>query len=131
MSTSNVTSLLESTSVSSGRTIETVPRTIFRPPSSQILLFLPPSLSSHPCPPRTWRYTTAGAPNPKPRHRLRLRQSETVAMCATLGRYQDVCKGSRFPVEGDRCVVSSWSLFKRLEVLMKKEKNTTAGSCGR
>ena len=34
------------------------------------------------------------------------RESETVAS-ATLGRSQDVCKGARFPVEGERCVVSS------------------------
>ena len=27
--------------------------------------------------------------------------------CATLGRSQDVCKGSQLPVEGERCVVSS------------------------
>ena len=26
---------------------------------------------------------------------------------ATLGRFQDVCKGARFSVEGERCVVSS------------------------
>jgi len=32
---------------------------------------------------------------------------ETVARCATLGRSQDVCKGSRFTVEGERYVVSS------------------------
>ena len=35
------------------------------------------------------------------------RESETVARCATLGRSQDVCKGARFTVEGERCVVSS------------------------
>jgi len=35
------------------------------------------------------------------------RESETVARCATLGRSQDVCKGSRSTVEGERCVVSS------------------------
>ena len=33
------------------------------------------------------------------------RESETVAS-ATLGRSQDVCEGARFPVEGERCVVS-------------------------
>jgi len=31
----------------------------------------------------------------------RRRESETVARCATLGRSQNVCKGSRFTVEGD------------------------------
>ena len=41
---------------------------------------------------------------------------ETVARCDTLGQSQDVCKGSRFILEGKRCVASSWSLFKRLEV---------------
>jgi len=34
--------------------------------------------------------------------------------CATLGRSQDVCKGSRFTVEGERCVASGWSLLNRL-----------------
>ena len=43
-------------------------------------------------------------------------ESETVSRCATLGWSQDVCKGSRFTVEGERCVVGSRSLFRRLEV---------------
>ena len=50
------------------------------------------------------------------------RESETVARCATLGRSQDVCKRCRFPVEGERCVLSSWSPFKRLEVNEEEEK---------
>ena len=33
-----------------------------------------------------------------------------------LGRSQDVCKGARFSVEGERCVVSRRSPFKRLKV---------------
>ena len=33
-------------------------------------------------------------------------ESETVAS-ANLGRSQDICKGARFPVEGERCVLSS------------------------
>jgi len=35
---------------------------------------------------------------------------------------QDVCKGARFPVEGERCVLSSRSLFKWLEVNEEEEK---------
>ena len=35
------------------------------------------------------------------------RESETVARCATVGRSQDVGKGSRLSVEGERCAVSS------------------------
>jgi len=31
---------------------------------------------------------------------------ETVARCATLAWSQDVCKGSRFTVQGEHCVVS-------------------------
>ena len=41
---------------------------------------------------------------------------------ATLGRSQDVCKRARFPVEGERCGVSSWSLFKSLEVNEEEEE---------
>ena len=43
------------------------------------------------------------------------RESETVARCATLGRSQYFCKGSRFTVEGERCAVSSRSHSKRLK----------------
>jgi len=35
---------------------------------------------------------------------------------------QGVCKGARFSVEGERCVVSSWSLFKRFEVNEEEEE---------
>jgi len=35
---------------------------------------------------------------------------------STLGRSQDVCKGAWFSVEGEWCVVSCRSLFKRLKV---------------
>ena len=38
------------------------------------------------------------------------------ARFATLGRSQDVCKGSRFTVEDERFVVSGLSLLTRLEV---------------
>ena len=34
---------------------------------------------------------------------------DAVARCATLGRSQEVCKRSLFPVEGERCVVNSSS----------------------
>ena len=54
----------------------------------------------------------------------RLRESETEAS-ATLGRSQDVCKGARFPVQGDRCVVESKPPFKGFEVNDEDEK----GSC--
>ena len=47
---------------------------------------------------------------------------------ATLGRSQDVCKGARSPVEGERCVVGGWSLFKRLEANEEAGKqNRTRG----
>ena len=32
---------------------------------------------------------------------------EGLVTCSTLGRSQDVCKGARFSVEGELCVVSS------------------------
>ena len=41
---------------------------------------------------------------------------------STLGRSQDVCKGSWLPVEGERCVVSSSSLVERFEVHKEEEK---------
>ena len=50
---------------------------------------------------------------------------EVINNSATLGRSQDVCKGARFPIEGERCVVSSLSLFKRLEVNGEEEDNWT------
>ena len=34
------------------------------------------------------------------------------------------CKGARLPVEGKRCIVSRWSLFKRLEVNDEEEKDS-------
>ena len=37
---------------------------------------------------------------------------------------QDVCEGARFPVEGERCVGSSWSLFKRLEINEEEEEGS-------
>ena len=40
---------------------------------------------------------------------------------ATLGRSQDVCKGARFPVEGERCC-SEVDRFLRGRRLMKKKK---------
>jgi len=45
---------------------------------------------------------------------------------ATLGRSQDVCKGARSLVDGERCVISSRSLFKRLDVNEEEEKDTTS-----
>ena len=65
-------------------------------------------------PPETSSFLCAGAPKHPELEpigaSLTLPQSgfgETVARCATLGRSQDVCQGSRFTVEGERCVVSS------------------------
>ena len=39
----------------------------------------------------------------------------------TLGRSQDVCKGAQFLIEGERCVVSNKSRFKRLTKKKKKQ----------
>jgi hypothetical protein len=39
-----------------------------------------------------------------------------------LGHSWDVCKGVQLPVEGERCVISGWSLFKRLNSMKKKKK---------
>ena len=44
---------------------------------------------------------------------------------ATLGRSQDFCRGARSLVEGERCVVGSRSLFKRLEVNEEEEEGIT------
>ena len=49
--------------------------------------------------------------------------TETIARCATLGLSQDVCKESRFTVEGERCVVSTGSLFERFEVSKEEEED--------
>ena len=47
-------------------------------------------------------------PLPQSQHpQSQLAAPETEAKCATPGRSQDICKGSRFTVEGERCVVSS------------------------
>ena len=51
------------------------------------------------------------------------RESETVARCATLGRSQDVCRGSRFTVESERCVVTSRSRFERLAINEEEEES--------
>ena len=51
-------------------------------------------------------------------------ESETVARCASLGRSQDVCKESRLSAEGERCVVSSRSIFQRLRFMNRTALRT-------
>ena len=49
------------------------------------------------------------------------RSIDTHHTTLSLGRSQYVCKGSRLTVEGERCVVSSRSLLKRLGVNAEEE----------
>ena len=48
--------------------------------------------------------------------------------CA-VGRSQNVCKWAQFSFEGERCVLSSRSLHKRLEV-NEEEKEEEEAACG-
>ena len=57
-----------------------------------------------------------------PRERSAQGPSETVARCATLGWSLDVCQEFWFTVEGQRCVVSTGSPFKRLGVNEEDEQ---------
>ena len=53
-----------------------------------------------------------------------------VRIGATVGRSQDVCKGARFPVEGERCVGSSPRLFERLQFNDEEEEvGCTTNQC--
>ena len=67
------------------------------------------------------RQTPASASDsPEPASSL----TNTMGLGGTPGRCQDVCKGSRFTVEGERCVVSSRSLLKRLKVIEEEEEKS-------
>jgi hypothetical protein len=47
-----------------------------------------------------------------------------------LGRSQNVCKGSRFTVEGERCLASSLALLKSLDVEEEEEEAGGPGCVG-